>query len=261
MVVENRGGANGQIAVQALANAPPDGYTLLSVTGTTLSVNPSLYPKSADVTLNRIVPITRFVQQDFMISVRSSLGVSSLKDLIEWSKKNPGRLNVSTTAIGSLAYMTAQLFKDATGMDFVTVPHNGGSVALGAVLGGHADVLVETVSLTRPYVEAGTLTSIAITGPTRSTFLPSVPTLKELNVDVETSGWTALVAPKNTPAPIVRRIHAVLADALKETDLRKVIEAKSSEAVVNTPEAFEREWRREVDLWARLIKRGGLAAQ
>ena len=153
VVVENKGGANGQIALQAIANAPPDGYTFLATTGATLSVNPALYPKTAQLIMTRLAPVTRFAHQDFMITARPSLNVRTLPELIEWSRKNPGKLNVSTTALGSIAYLTAQLFKQAAGIEFVTIPHNGGGLAVGAVLGEHADVLVETVSLSRPHIE------------------------------------------------------------------------------------------------------------
>ena len=195
VVVENKGGANGQIAVSAIASAPPDGYTFLATTGATLSVNPVLYPKTAELVMTRLAPVTRFAHQDFIITARPSLNVRTLAQLIDWTKNNPGKLNVSTTALGSLAYLTAQLFKQATNIEFVTIPHNGGGLALSTVLGDHADVLVETVTLSRPHIESGKLVPLAVTGPKRSTFLPNVPTLKELKIDVETSGWTAMVAP------------------------------------------------------------------
>jgi tripartite-type tricarboxylate transporter receptor subunit TctC len=261
VVIENKGGANGQIAVAAAANAAPDGYTFLATTGATLSVNPALYPSTAQIVMTRLAPVTRFAHQDFMITARPSLNVRTLAELIDWSKRNPGKLNVSTTALGSLAYLTAHLFKQATGLDFVTIPHNGGGLALGAVLGDHADLLVETVSLSRPHIESGKLISIAVTGPRRSAFLPNVPTLKELGLDVETSGWTAMVAPKNTPAEIIARVQSELAKAGDRPEIRKRLNDLSAEPVLNTPEAFGREWHEEARMWERAIKKAGIKVE
>jgi tripartite-type tricarboxylate transporter receptor subunit TctC len=261
VVIENKGGANGQIAVAAAANALPDGYTFLATTGATLSVNPVLYPSTAQIVMTRLAPVTRFAHQDFIVTARPSLNVRTLAELIDWTRKNPGKLNVSTTALGSLAYLTAQLFKQAASIDFVTVPHNGGGQALGAVLGDHADLLVETVSLTRPHIESGKLVAIAVTGPRRSAFLPNIPTLKELGLDVATSGWTAMVAPKDTPPAIIALVQKELAKATGRPEIQKRLNDLSAEPVLNTPEAFGREWRDEAAMWEVAIKKAGIKVQ
>jgi tripartite-type tricarboxylate transporter receptor subunit TctC len=196
-----------------------------------------------------------------MLTARPELGVRSLAELVDWSKKNAGKLNVATTALGSLAYLTAQLFQQAAGIEFLTVPHNGGGQALGAVLGGHAEVLVETVSLSRPHIETGKLVPIAVTGPRRSAFLPNTPTLKELGLDVETSGWTAMVAPKDTSSEIIARIQAELAKAAARPEIKKRLDDLSAEPVLNTPEAFGREWRAEAAMWERAIQKAGIKVQ
>jgi tripartite-type tricarboxylate transporter receptor subunit TctC len=259
VVIENKGGANGQIAVAAVAQAAPDGYTFLATTGATLTVNPALYPKTGQVAPTRLVPVTRFAHQDFVITARQSMDVRTLSELIDWTKRNPGKLNVSTTALGSLAYLTAHLFKQAADIEFVTVPHNGGGLAVGAVLGDHADILVETVSLSRPYIEAGKLVPIATTGPRRSAFLPAVPTLKELGLEgCETVGWTAMVAPKGTPEEIINQVQSVLASSAHRPEVKKRLEDLSAEPVVNTPEEFGREWRDEMQMWDGVIKKAGI---
>jgi tripartite-type tricarboxylate transporter receptor subunit TctC len=260
VVVENRGGANGQIAVTAAVNAAPDGYTFLATTGATLAVNPALYPKTGQAVMT-LAPVTRFANQDFMLTARPELGVRSLAELAAWSKKNAGKLNVATTALGSLAYLTAQLFEQTAGIEFVTVPYNGGGNALTAVLGGHADVLLETVSLSRPYIESGKLLPIAVTGPRRSAFVPNTPTLKELGVNVETSGWTAMVAPKGTPSDIIARVQAELAKAGARPDIKARLDELSAEPVLNTPEEFAREWRAEAAMWESVIQKAGIKVQ
>jgi tripartite-type tricarboxylate transporter receptor subunit TctC len=256
--VENKGGANGQIAVQAIADAAPDGYTFLATTGATLTINPTLYPQSQQLVMTQLAPVTKLVHQDFVITVRSSLQVRTLAELVAWSKSNSGKLNVATTARGSLAYLTAQYFKQAADIDFVTIPHNGGEQAIAAMLTNEVDVLIETITLSRPYIESGKFIPIAVTGPTRSAFLPKVPTLTELQLDVQTSGWTAIVAPKGTPPDIIARVQAELRQALQNADLTRGLNDLSAEPVVNTPDAFAAEWKQEAAMWGKIIKSVGV---
>ena len=258
VVVENKGGANGQIAVQATADAAPDGYTFLATTTAALTVNPTLYPQSQQLVMTQLAPVTKLARQDFVITVRPSLQVRTLTELVAWSKSNPGKLNVATTARGSVAYLTAQLFKQAADIDFVTIPHNGGEQAVAAMLGNDVDMLIETITLSRPYVESGKLVPIAVTGPTRSAFLPNVPTLTELKLDVQTSGWTAIVAPQGTPPDIIALVQAELRQSLRDADLTRRLNDLCAEPIVNTPDAFAAEWKQEAAMWAKVIKSVGV---
>jgi tripartite-type tricarboxylate transporter receptor subunit TctC len=258
VVVENKGGANGQIAVQATADAAPDGYTFLATTTAALTVNPTLYPQSQQLVMTQLAPVTKLARQDFVITVRPSLQVRTLTELVAWSKSNPGKLNVATTARGSVAYLTAQLFKQAADIDFVTIPHNGGEQAVAAMLGNDVDMLIETVTLSRPYIESGKLVPIAVTGRTRSAFLPNVPTLTELKLDVQTSGWTAIVAPKGTPPDIIARVQAELRKAPQNADLTMKLNELCAEPIVNTPDAFANEWKQEAAMWRQVIKSAGV---
>jgi tripartite-type tricarboxylate transporter receptor subunit TctC len=208
--------------------------------------------------MTQLAPVTRLAHQDFVITVRPSLEVRTLPELIAWSKKKPGKLNVATTARGSLAYLTAQLFGRAAGIDFVTIPFNGGEQAVAGVIGNNAELLVETITLSRPYIETGKLVALAVTGGTRSAFLPDVPTLKELDFDVQTSGWTAMVAPKNTPADIVGRVQRELGKALENPELRMKLDGLCAEPIVNSPEAFGEEWRQEARMWDKVIRDAGI---
>lgn len=258
VVVENKGGANGQIAVQATADAAPDGYTFLATTTAALTVNPTLYPQSQQLVMTQLAPVTKLARQDFVITVRPSLRVRTLTELVAWSKSNPGKLNVATTARGSVAYLTAQLFKQAADIDFVTIPHNGGEQAVAAMLGNDVDMLIETITLSRPYVESGKLVPIAVTGPTRSAFLPNVPTLTELKLDVQTSGWTAIVAPQGTPPDNIALVQAELRQSLRDADLTRRLNDLCAEPIVNTPDAFAAEWKQGAAMWAKVIKSVGV---
>jgi tripartite-type tricarboxylate transporter receptor subunit TctC len=257
VVVENKGGANGQVAAQAIASAPPDGYRLLATTGGTLTINPALYPTAKRVTA-QLAPVTQLAHQDFVVSARPSMNVRTPSDLIAWSRKNPGKLNVATTALGSLAYLTAQLLKQAAGIEFVTITHNGGGQAVIDVLGNNADVLIETITLSRPYIESGKLVPIAVTGAKRSAFLPDVPTLIESNINVQTSGWTAIVAPKDTPPDLLRRIEQELRKGLGNAAIRNKLDDMSAEPIVNSPEDFGWAWEQEAQMWNSVIKKAGI---
>jgi len=261
VVVENKGGANGQIAVQAIATAAPDGYTFLATTGATLAINPALYPKSEQIVMNELAPVTRLARQDFVITARPSSQVRTLPALIDWGKKNPGKLNVATTAKGSLAYLTAQLLARAAGIEFATIPHNGGEQAVATMLGNNADVLIETITLSRPYIQSGKLVPIAVTGPTRSAFLPDVPTLTELNLEIQTSGWTAIVAPKGIPIEIVTRVQQELSEGLQNPDLKTKLGDLCAEPIVNTPDRFAREWKQEALMWEEVTKKIGITLE
>lgn len=182
----------------------------------------------------------------------------TLTELVAWSKSNPGKLNVATTARGSVAYLTAQLFKQAADIDFVTIPHNGGEQAVAAMLGNDVDMLIETITLSRPYVESGKLVPIAVTGPTRSAFLPNVPTLTELKLDVQTSGWTAIVAPQGTPPDNIALVQAELRQSLRDADLTRRLNDLCAEPIVNTPDAFAAEWKQGAAMWAKVIKSVGV---
>jgi tripartite-type tricarboxylate transporter receptor subunit TctC len=259
VIVENKGGANGRIAAQAIASAVPDGYSLLTTTAATLTINPALYPDAKLVTA-QLAPVTQLARQDFVITVRPSLNVHTLPDLIAWSRKNPGKLNVATTALGSLAYLTAQLFKDTAGIEFVTITHNGGEQAVNTVLGNNADVLLETITLSRPYIESGKLVPLAVTGSKRSAFLPDVPTLLESNIDVQTNGWIAVVAPRGTPPEILVRIQQELGSGLASSALKQRLDDLCVEPIVNTSEDFARQWGQEEKVWTAVINKAGIKA-
>jgi tripartite-type tricarboxylate transporter receptor subunit TctC len=257
VVVENKGGANGQIAAQATASASPDGYSLLATTAATLTINPALHSGARLVT-TRLAPVTQLARQDFVITARPSMGVRTLSDLIAWSRKNPGKLNVATTALGSLAYLTAQLLEQTAGIEFVTITHNGGEQAVTTVLGNNADVLVETITLSRPYIESGKLIPLAVTGPQRSAFLPNVPTLIESKLNVQTSGWTAIVTSKNTPADVIGRVRRELGKAVTNASLRNKLNRMCAEPIINAPDDFGRKWAQEEEIWTGVVRKAGI---
>ncbi|AMN43409.1 ABC transporter substrate-binding protein [Rhodoplanes sp. Z2-YC6860] len=262
VVVENRGGANGQIAVGAVARAPADGYTFLVTTAATLTTNPSLYPKTGALAVTGLKPVTKLVDLDFVVTARPSLNIANVQDLIARAKAEPGKLIAATTALGSAAYLTAELFKESAGIDFLTVAHNGGGQAVNAVLGNQADLLFETIALSAPLIEGGKLVPLAVTSNRRSEFLPNVPTAEEAGVaGFVVSGWVAVAAPKDTPDAIVKTVQSALRQAGERDALKKSLANLKAHAVLNSPEDFAALLQRERAMWDRVIKKAAISLE
>ena len=262
VVVENRGGANGQIAVGAVSRAPADGYTFLVTTAATLTTNPSLYPKAGALSVTGLKPVTKLVDLDFVITARPSLNIKTAQDLVRLAKAEPGKLNGATTALGSAAYLTAELFKESAGIDFLTVAYNGGAQAVNAVLANQADLLFETVALSAPLIDAGKLVPIASTGAERSEFLPDVPTAREGGVaGFVVTGWVALAAPKDVPDEIVELVQSKLSQIAKRGDVKKSLVNLKARAVVNSPKDFAELLKHERGMWDRVIKKAKITLE
>ena len=262
VVVENRGGANGQIAVGAVARAPADGYTFLVTTAATLTTNPALYPKTGLIAVTALKPVTKLADLDFVVTARRSLNIATLQDLVARAKAEPGKLTAATTALGSAAYLTAELFKQSAGVDFVTVTHNGGGQAVNTVLGDQADLLFETVALSAPLIDAGKLVPLATTGARRSEFLPDVPTAGEAGVPgFVVVGWVAVAAPKDVPDEIVERVQSTLRQVAGRDDVRKTLANLKARPVVNTPGEFERLLTDERAMWSRAIQKAQITLE
>jgi tripartite-type tricarboxylate transporter receptor subunit TctC len=262
VVVENRGGANGQIAVGAVSRAPADGYTFLVTTAATLTTNPSLYPKTGALAVTGLKPVTKLADLDFVVTARPSLKINNVQDLVARAKAEPGKLTAATTARGSAAYLTAELFKESAGIDFLTVAHNGGGQTVNAVLGDQADLLFETIALSAPLIEAGKLVPLAVTSDKRSEFLPNVPTAKEAGVkDFVVSGWVAVAAPKDTPDTIVRTVQSALRQVGERDDLKKSLANLKAREVLDSPDDFAALLQRERAMWDRVIKKANISLE
>jgi len=262
VVVENRGGANGQIAVGAAARAPADGYTFLVTTAATLTTNPSLYPKTGSIAVTELKPVTKLVDLDFVITARASLSIKSLQELVDRAKAEPGKLTAATTALGSAAYLTAELFKESAGVHFLTVAYNGGGQAVNAVLGDQADLLFETVALSNPLIDAGKLVPLAVTGTKRSEFLPDVPTAAEAGVPgFVVGGWVAVVAPKDVPDEIIQKVQSTLRQVGERDDVKKILTDLKARPVLDTPAEFATLLKDERALWDRVIKKAQITLE
>lgn len=254
VIVENRPGANGLIAVEAAARSPADGYTFLGTTAATLSTNPFLYPKGM-IAVTGLDPVTKLVNSDFVIAAHPSLGVKSLQELIQLIRAKPGALNASTTSKGSFAFLAGELLKQIGNLDFVTVPYTGGAASAAALGGGHVHFSIEAPTMIEPLANGGRAVFLATLGAARHPRLSSLPTVSEAAFPgYQVTGWIALMAPKGTPRPIVSQVQAALAKATQRPEVRARLEQMDFQAVVNTPDEFAAEWKAELGTWERLIR-------
>src|SRR5262245_14214952 len=198
-VVENRPGAASNVGTEAVVNAAPDGYTLLVVTSVN-AINATLYEKLNFNLIRDVAPVASTHREPFVMEANPSVPVKTVAEFIAHAKANPGKINMASAGIGSGNHISGELFKMMTGVNLVHVPYRGGGPALVDLLGGQVQVMFATMSSSIEYVRAGKLRALAVTTATRSPVLPDIPTVAEFVPGYESSFWTGVGAPRNTPA-------------------------------------------------------------
>ena len=260
-VVDNRGGAGGNLATEVVATAQPDGYTVLLGFNTALVVNPSLYKLPFNV-LRDLQPVTRLAAAQYILVVHPSVPAASVKEFIALAKSAPGKLNYSSAGVGSPLHLAAEMFKQRAGVELVHVPYKGGAPAAGAVLAGEVQVLFGSVAATLPQVKAGRLRALAVTGLKRSVVAPNLPTLAESGFPgFDVTSWYALLTPAKTPRAIVRRLYDEALRAMHTTDVLEACGRQGLEVETSaSSEEFSAQLKAETTAWERLIKTAGIRA-
>ena len=235
VVIENRTGAAGNIGAEFVSRAPPDGHTLLSSPPTTLAINQSLY-KNLGYDSTRFKPITVLGSSPNVLIVNPKLGVSTVKELIDKARANPGAIAYGSQGIGSTGHLTGVLFETMAGIKLNHVPYRGTAPAMKDLLGGHIQVMFDNLSSSLPQHQSGALRTIAVCTPERSSYLSDVPTMAEAGLpDIVSVAWFGMVAPPGTPDDIVARINKDVVAALKTEEVRSKFLAQGATPVGNTP--------------------------
>src|SRR6187455_3223060 len=260
-VVDNRGGAAGNIAAETVAKAAPDGYTALMGFSTVLTANPSLYKLPYSVTKD-LQPVTLLATAQYILVIHPSVAATNLKDFIALAKQKPGSLNYASAGVGSPLHLAAELFKKRAGIDMAHLAYKGGGPAAVAVLAGEAQVLFASVASSIPQVKAGKLKALATTGIKRSKVAPDLPTIAESGFPgFEVSSWYALLVPAKTPAAIVNKIRGAAIKAVELPDVQEAMSRQGLEVETSTPQELAARMSAETAVWAGVIKDAGIKAE
>jgi tripartite-type tricarboxylate transporter receptor subunit TctC len=256
-VVENRTGAGGVIGTEAVAKAPPDGYTLLMMSNTQ-TANESLVPSAQRKyeLMRDLMPIAPVNYSDLVIVVHPSVQAKTLAEFIALAKSQPGRLNYASSGQGTPYHMAGELFKTMAGIDVVHVPYRNSGDARTGVLSGQVQMMIDAVTTMAPNINAGQVRALATTGTKRSAVLPDVPTANEAGVTgYEATIWLGLMAPAGTPKPIIDELNAAINAFVKKGEIVELWKKQGAVPMSMTSEEFDKFLRGDIAKWAEVVKR------
>src|SRR5687768_14215274 len=263
VVVENRPGAGSSIAAEHAAKSAPDGYTVLIASPSSILVNPLLSPKNPFQPLKELVPVSKVSASPLILAVNPALGIGSLPALIDYAKKNPGKLNYASSGNGSAPHLAAVLFRRLAGIDIVHVPFKGGAPAVQSVLAGDTQLSFATPPSVLPLVQAARLRALAVTSRERTPLVPGVPGMVEAGLpDYEISFWYGFFVPGGTSGEVARRLFAATSEALNSPAVAQTLAREGTEISRSaSAEEFAAFLAEDAKLWARLVKESGAKAE
>ncbi len=254
VLIDNRGGAGGNVGLEVVSRAKPDGYTLLTGNVGTQSINPTLYRKLNYNPDTSFVPIGLFAELPFVLATTVSLPAKNVKELVEHAKANPNQLTYASSGNGGSPHLSAETFKIATGTQILHVPYKGGGAAMTDLISGNVHMLFASVLETSAYIKAGKLKALAITSKERVSAMPDVPTLQESGVTgAESGSWLGLLAPAGTPPEVVEKISRGLQQVVTAPDVQQQLLAQGAIAKTGTPQDFVQLIANDRKRYARII--------
>jgi tripartite-type tricarboxylate transporter receptor subunit TctC len=260
--VENRAGAGGTVAAKGVADAEPNGATLLMTTVSTQAIAPALFPNLPYDPTKHFAPISLVANVPLILVVTPSLPAKNLQELIALLRANPGKYDFASSGVGAPLHLAGELFKSMTGTQITHVPYRGSGPALTDLIAGRVAMFFGDAPSTLPQVEAKTVRPLGVGIRTRLGVVPEVPTMTEAGLPgFEAYTWNALFAPAGTPKPVVERLNAAVTQALNAPDVRERLRTLGYEVVGSTPEALDAHVRAEIAKWGEVIKTAGVKAE
>lgn len=259
IIVDNRGGAGGALGMETAARAEPDGYTIVAALTAQLAVNPSLYKKLSYDPLKDYAPITLFADGPYLLVVHPSLPVKSVKEFIEYVRKNPGKVSYASAGNGSGAHLAGELLKSATGIKMVHVPYKGGGPGLIGLISGEVQVSFQTWASSQGHIKAGRIRALGVTTSRRPETIPDIPTIAESGVPgYDTGVWYALLAPAGTPRALIDRLNRETIAVLKTPEFSKRLTVQAISPIGSTPEELTKYIKSEIEKYSKVVKESGM---
>ncbi len=259
-IIENRQGAGGNIATEAVVRAPPDGYTLL-VIGANNAINATLYDKLPFNLLRDIVPVASIYRVPQVMVVNPSFPAKTVPEFLAYAKANPGAVNFASAGTGSVAHVSGELFKMMTGINMQHVPYRGAAPALTDLIGGQVHVMFDNMPSSIGHIRAGRLRPLGVSTPTRLEVLPEVPPIGEFVPGYQTDAWAGLGAPKDTPAEIVEMLNREVRLGLEDAKVRARIAEIGAAVLSLSPAEWAKHLADETEKWGKVVRAAGARAE
>jgi tripartite-type tricarboxylate transporter receptor subunit TctC len=257
VVIENRGGAGGNIGVQAVVNSPPDGYTMLLIP-TSATINATLYDSLPYNILRDIAPVAGLVLSPNVMVVNPALPVRSVAEFIAYSKDNPGKVNMASPGTGTAVHMAGEMFKVMTGANMTHVPYRGGAPATADLISGQVHVMLDVLPGAIQHIRAGSIRALAVTTLTRADALPNLPTIAETVPGYDSSTWFGIGVPAGTPRDIIERLNREMNACLSDPAIKTKLAEVGTTPMLFTPAELGAHLAAETEKWAKVVKASGV---
>lgn len=259
VVVENKPGAGGSMGAAMVAKAAPDGYTFMVTVNAPVTMNAHMQKNFPFDPMKSFTPVIKVADVAMTLAVNAKLPINSVQDLIDYARKNPDqKLSFGSAGVGSAHHIAGELLKQKTGLNMVHVPYKGGGPAIQDLVAGHIPISFGTTPAVMPHTQSGTIRLIGLAEAKRSPDLPNVPTISETVPGVITFTWVGVLAPLGTPKPVVDRVNAIIAEAIKKPDVIAKLKTQGATAAGGSPEDLQKSMQEEYDHWTKVIPSIGI---